>query len=257
MSTTTNEIRSQTPRPALLLVGYGVGESLQITLEAQLALLRANRVYAIAPPAALVRHLGTQRVSVTDLAPRLREEGVEAVDAYLDVAGFVLREAALDPPVALLVPGNPLFQNSITRFLVQAARERDLPVAVFPGVSILDVLISDLGLDVTSRGLQVFDARHIVARAPVLNPAVPLFILQPGALVEGTSPERGETPSAVERLEQRLASVYPREHPVSLILRTTGRGEFTHRTRPLAAFSTLTTAFGDAAAIFCDLVRER
>src|SRR5690606_12208448 len=107
-------------RPSLILAGYGVADTLQLTVEAQQALTRATSVYAIAPPPSFVRYLRAQRVGVVDLAPRFEAEGVP-LEAYLDIAGFLLREAALDPPVALVVPGNPLFLNSLTRFLVQAA----------------------------------------------------------------------------------------------------------------------------------------
>src|SRR5690606_20475979 len=141
---------------------------------------------------------------------------------YLDIAGFILREAALDPPVALLAPGNPLFLNTLTRFLVQVARERSIEIAVYPGVSVLDALISDLGLDVTTRGLQVFDARHLVRGGLAVAPEVPLFVLQPAGL-GALAAERQVAPEVVhEELATHLARSYPDNHAVSLILETTG-----------------------------------
>ncbi len=241
--------------PALILAGYGVGNTLQLTIEAQQALRVTTAVYAIAPPDRLVQHLRSQRMRVVDLAPRLAGEA-EPAEAYVDIAGFLLNEAVLDPPVALLSPGNPLFLNSLTRFLVQAARERELEVALFPGVSIVDAIISDLGLDVTSRGLQVFDARHLLARAMPLQPSVPLLVLQPGGLI-AVARERGlDGGAVVGALGAHLRRYYPENHPVSVILESVGHGTLRHETRPLDGFDAIESQLEEAAALFCDVVRE-
>jgi uncharacterized protein YabN with tetrapyrrole methylase and pyrophosphatase domain len=241
--------------PALILAGYGTGDALQLTIEAQQAIARATAVYAIAPPERLVRHLGAQRIRVVDLGPRLQSEGLP-VEAYLDVAGFLLREASLDPPVALLAPGNPLFLNSLTRFLVQAARERELEVALFPGVSVIDALISDLGLDVTARGLQVFDARHLLARQQAVQPHVPLFVLQTNGLAAAASDRGLDVTEVTRAFAAHLGRFYPPVHPVSLVLETTGRGHFRHDTRPLSEFEALAPELEGSVALFCDVVRD-
>lgn len=243
--------------PALVLVGHGVGDSLQLTLEGQRALTASGHVYVMNPPPALAKYLGALRLGITDLGERF-DAGPDYASAYLDVADFVLRRAATDPPAVLLVPGNPLFQNSLARFFVQTAKERKLAVEIYPGVSIVDTLISDLGLDVTVRGLQVFDARHLVGLGHTVNPRVPLFVLEVGGMVPGQADGEGvDEERAYAALPTHLARFYTPEHLVTLITKTTGRGQLVHGTVRLSRFNELGPQITLDSALFLDAVPVR
>ena len=241
-------------KPALVIAGHGVGNSLQLTVESQRAIAQCNAVYVLSAGDALKSYHKTLRLPLTDLSPRLAE--APATEAYLDIAGFILREAELDPPVAFLVPGNPLFLNSITRFLVQAARERTIEIDLFPGVSLLDALISDLGLDVTSRGLQVFDARHVLTTGAVVNSRVPLLVLQVGGLQALEAASTDPAADAGAGLTGLLLRHYPADHPASLIDGSTGRGSFQHRTVDLEALAVEMRQATIATSLFLDVVRK-
>jgi uncharacterized protein YabN with tetrapyrrole methylase and pyrophosphatase domain len=241
--------------PALIMAGYGASDGLQITVEAQQALVRARAIYAVAPPERLVQHLRSQRVGVVDIAERLRESG-DAAGAYIDVAGFLLREATLEPPIGFLVPGNPLFLNSLARFLVQAAREREVSISIYPGVSAVDALVSDLGLDVTTRGMQVFDARHLVGMGHAINPAVPLMVLQMDGMAVAANARGLDVAEVHFAFAAHLRSFYPGEHPVTLILSSSGRGDISFETRPLSLFRELTGKFEGSKGLFVDIVRS-
>ena len=56
--------------PHLVLIGYGVTDTLQITVEAQRLLARYGSAYSLGLPANLAAFLKSQRVKVTDIASR-------------------------------------------------------------------------------------------------------------------------------------------------------------------------------------------
>jgi len=238
-------------RPALLIVGFGVDNGLQLTLEGQRALSLAEQVFSIGLPEVLRSVLRSSQTAVTELDERFAEVD-DYADAYLDVADFVLRQAAIEPPVALLVPGNPMFQNTLSRFLVQTARERGVPLQIFPSVSIVDALISDIGLDVTTGGLQVFDARHLVRRATPINAGVPLFVLGLGGFILGAGGDSESDP--IGALAKHLQRFYPAEHAATLITRSTGRGDISHSTVQLGRLSHVAPHITLSSVLFLDVV---
>ena len=234
--------------PHLVLLGYGVADSLQFTIEAQRAIGRATTVYAIAPPPSLAAHLKSLRIKLVDLAERL----ATGPEGALDVADFLLRRAALEPPAVLISPGNPLFLNSVARLLLQAANERSIAVTLVPGVSVLDTVISDLGLDVTTRGLQIFEARHLLGLRHQPNPRVPLLVLEMGALPLGFP--QAEPAAVHHAFHDHLAAHYPAEHAVTLITETTGRGAFARKTVHLRDLPTILHDAPTDSTLFLDIV---
>ena len=252
------------------MVGFGVDNGLQLTIEGQRAVVAAERVFSIGLPEALRELLRSSRIPVTELDDRF-EQGDDYAAAFVDVADFVLKQAALDPPVALLVPGNPMFQNTLSRFLVQTARQRGVPVQVLPGISIIDALISDIGLDVTAGGLQVFDARQLLRKKWTINPRVPVAVLGLGGLMleagvktgleesAGGKPPADPVPpadDALSALATQLRRIYPDEHPVTLVRRTTGRGEISHSTTRLKQLAQLAQHVTLTSVLFIDVVRR-
>lgn len=234
--------------PHLVLLGYGVADTLQFTIEAQRAIGRATTVYAIAPPPSLITHLKSMRIKVVDLADRL----AVGHEGALDVADFLLRRAALEPPAVLISPGNPLFLNNVARLLLQAANERSIAVTLIPGLSVLDTVISDLGLDVTTRGLQIFEARHLLGLRHQPNPRVPLLVLEVGALAVGFPQAEPATVHAA--FHDYLAAFYPADHAATLITETTGRGVFARKTVRLHDLPTILQDAPADSTLFMDVV---
>ncbi|MBI5946746.1 MAG: hypothetical protein HY875_01245 [Chloroflexi bacterium] len=243
-------------RPALILAGYGVGDSLQLTVEAQRALGRASRVFAIGLPPNLDRFLRSQRVTSTDLAPFFAA-GRPFAEVYLDIADTVLRQAAEDPPALLLAEGNPLLSNSLNRFLMVKARERKIATQVLPAVSPIDSLICQVGLDVGTFGLQVFDARRLYEREMPVQPAVPLLLLQVAgiAAAEAAGPIEPR-PEAYRPLVEYLSRHYPANHPVVHLANSSDPQATAAAAAPLSAFDSLVPAFGPASTLFVDLLRQ-
>jgi precorrin-6B methylase 1 len=241
--------------PNLILMGHGVGDTLQLTVEAQQILARVGKAYVLYLPPSLRRYLKSLRVKCVDLSGRFDENRAFS-DVYLDIAELILRRTAEERPVVVLTQGNPLFLNSLNRFLIMQARQRKLSVKVYPSVSPLDVVVCELGLDIATFGLQLFDANRLVSRTQRVNPSVPLLVLQLGgfALEEAGSLD-GPDPTAYQPFVAYLARFYPPEHPVTLInigIRQTARA-----TVPLSRVAELVPHVGATSYLFLDAVRQK
>ena len=237
----------------LYLIGFGVGDSLQITVESQRALTRAGRAYALALPVNLERHLRALGISLVDLTETMRS-AQSFEDGYLAAAAVVLRKVEEDPPIALLSQGNPLLSNAIARFILIKARERGLHVQVLAGVSPIDVAVSLTGLDVGTFGLQVFDARRAVLRKQSINPAVPLLLLQLAAVgLERPGDDPTKRASAYSSLVTFLANVYPLQHAATHLGWTKESG-FTARSFALESLPERYVDFRDQSTLFLDRV---
>ncbi len=241
--------------PALILAGYGTGDSLQLTVESQRAMARASRVFAIGLPPNLERLLKGQRIRAVDLSSCFAA-GRPFTEVYLDIADTLLRQAADDPPVLLLSEGNPLLSNSLNRFILVQAKERKLVTQVLPGVSPIDAAICQVGLDVGTFGLQVFDARRVYTREMPIQSSVPLLLLQvAGVALSEASPVFAPRPGAYRELSDYLGRFYPPTHPVVHLANSADPQAAAASAAPLSAFDSLVPRFGPASTLFVDLLR--
>jgi len=226
--------------PNIVILGYGVTDSLQLTLESQRVLTRVGKAYALHLPPNLRRYLATQRVNCVDLSGSLNGSRPLS-EGYLDVADAILRRTAEERPVVVLTPGSPHFLNVVTRFLTAQARERGLSVTAYPAVSQVDAIVSYLGLDVGANGLQLFDAGRLAASRERLNPGIPLLLLS----------AVGVGAAGIAGLAAHLRAHYPGDHAVTLLnvgLRTRGR----HVTVRLDDCESLGARITPESAIFVD-----
>jgi hypothetical protein len=245
-------------QPDIVLLGYGVDDTLQITVESQRLLASTGKAYTLGLPPNLARLLKSMRVETDDLSGHLTP-GRPYGEAYLDVAEILLRRAAEERPVLFLTYGNPMFLNSLSRFLFLQAGQRGLRLQVKPGISQLDLIISDLGLDVGAFGLQLFDARRLVAKRQQVDPRVPLLVLQLAGLAAETVPAATERPpdAAFGPLREYLGQAYPGDHLVTLLNLPAGNGGGTRTTVPMARFAELLPSIEATSHLFIDAIRPR
>jgi hypothetical protein len=243
-------------RPDIVLVGAGMGDNLQLTVESQRALVWAGRTFTVGVSPAIGRHLRSLGVECVDLSSRLAERR-PWVDAYAEIAGFVLEQAQIDPPAVLLVPGNPLLSNAMGRYILVRARELKLQVQVLAAVSPVDTFVCQSGLDIGTFGLQVFDARRLVARAVAPNPGVPLLLLQLAGLAaaEAGSDGWGDA-AAYQPLVDHLAAFYPSSHSVTHFSNSSDATIAPVASAPLERFAELVPQIGAGSTLFVDLVRK-
>ncbi|MCL4240060.1 MAG: hypothetical protein KJ048_01805 [Dehalococcoidia bacterium] len=241
--------------PALVVMGYGVSDTLQLTVESQRLLPRFKSVYTLAAPPNLRRYLQAQNIRHTDLSVHFDQDRPHA-DAYLDVIDVILKSVAEDPPVGLLTQGNPLFMNSITRTLLIAAQRTGFVARALPAVSPLDAAISELGIDVATFGLQVFDASRLVSRDQTPNTAVPLLVLQLAGLgCQTTGSVQSPLPDRLVPLQAHLLRFYSGEQPVTLLNPGNGHRPTARATTSLANLSSVAEHVVPESQLFIDAVR--
>lgn len=181
---------------------------MQLTVQARSVLERFGFAFAIGVPPLLAKVLGASGVELEPLDERMLAAD-EPADALLVAADVIFKQTEVEQPVIVLVPGNPLFLNSLSRFLLAEGGSRDLTVQRLAGVSQLDVIVNELGIDVAAHGLQVFDVVGVCSGRSVPVPAVPAVLLRVADLVRNDA-------ASMSTLRQSLDSVYPADHPVTL-----------------------------------------
>jgi uncharacterized protein YabN with tetrapyrrole methylase and pyrophosphatase domain len=195
-------------RPDLVLLGFGMGDGQQLTLEAEALLRTIGRAFVVGPTPRVRRQLRRLRVRSTDLTPLMDTD--DPAVGYLAVADAILAQADADPPTVALFPGHPLVSNSLGRYLLVAAAERGIAAQAVPGLSAVDLLVSMTGLDIGMAGLQILDARRLAERSMAFSPAMPLALLEPAAVAA-----LGD--DAWRDLSRRLITSYPPSHPALLV----------------------------------------
>lgn len=239
---------AQVDGPSLILAGFGSSSPLQATIEVQQTAVRVGRVLSLGLPERMRSFLTRQGVTVSPLDDLFA--GRPFAEGYAAVAQAVLARAEKDPPAMFISQGSPLLVNAITRFLVAEALRLELSLRVFPGVSPVDVVVAEVGIDVGRTGLLTISASGLLARPVALNPRVPLLVLE----LAGVRPE-GASAEAYRPLVELLQSEYPANQPITLI-NMAGDGGITRATVTLASFGEVLPNIDASSCLFVDIRRK-
>jgi uncharacterized protein YabN with tetrapyrrole methylase and pyrophosphatase domain len=113
--------------------------------------------------------------------------------------------------------GNPAVLTDPAHEAIRVARARGHAADMLPGVSFLDCLFADLGVDPGARGVQVFEATDLIVRKHTLDVNAPLVVCQIGMIGTRAAQESGGTTRAsagLALLERRLTPYYGPDHRV-------------------------------------------
>jgi len=242
----------------LYIVGLGIMGVRQITREVESVLRRSREILFVDPGFGVQEYLAQACEKVTDLVPMSYQEGDPRINAYDRMATAVL-EAALDhPPVTFAVYGHPLVYVYPSMQILRAASLLGIRVQVLPGISTLDALLIDVGLDPGFSGLQMYEATDVLLRDRPLQPDVPCVLWQVGAvetLLHSTAPS---LPARFELLQAHLLKFYPPDHEVTAIYTSTfplAPSDIT--SFPLAEFAARFPQLPQGSTIYIPQVRLR
>ena len=194
----------------ITVVGLGPGRRASLTVEALDALRAATLLYLTTAALPMLDELGG------DLRPDAR---IQSLDEAAGLAARLIEESGSAPVYA--VPGHPLIGNASVRLLLQQAGLHDVTVRLIAGLSPMEPVLSALGLDPFTGGLQIVAAAVAGASAPsaaeglaplwegassrLLNAQLPL-------LIDGVA-----TADLLATVAGRLLERYPAAHPVTLV----------------------------------------
>lgn len=199
----------------IYVVGTGMRGYRQLTKEAEMAIEASERLYTIHLSDMFEPYLRKLDIERYDLGEHY-EEGKDRIETYEEITQRVIdgaREAAR--PVTLGLYGHPMVFVSPSRMVINRAEDRGMTVETRPGISSMDCLYVDLGLDPGEGGIQMFAATDLLLREWELNPEVPAMIWQIGG-VESTIHHKGveDKPERYRRIREYLQQFYPDDHTV-------------------------------------------
>ena len=211
------------------IVGLGIMSIEQMTRQAARAIRQSNEVLYLDTGLQTRRYLENHCKKVTPLFESSYAEDENRLTAYRDVAARVVDAALSHPPVTLAVHGHPTVAVYAPFLIKDMANLLDLEVDIQPGVSALDAILADLGVDPCINGIQMYEATDMLLRNRPLQPDVPALIWQIGNLETRLHSTRSSRPERFERFVAHLRRFYPGEHRVIAIYSAPGPDERTDR----------------------------
>ncbi|MBD0676538.1 SAM-dependent methyltransferase, partial [Streptomyces sp. CBMA156] len=196
----------------LTVLGSGI-EAAGFTRADERLLREADHVFhCVADPATVVR-INAWRPDAYDLGV-LYDEAKDRYLTYVQMSEAVLHFVRAGRRVAAVFYGHPgIFVLSSHR-AVRIARREGHRAVMRPGISALDVLCADLGVDPSTPGMQTFEASDLLIRGRRIDPGLHLVLWQVGIVGELGYRRGGFGNRHLPVLLDRLEEVYGPDHPV-------------------------------------------
>jgi uncharacterized protein YabN with tetrapyrrole methylase and pyrophosphatase domain len=182
---------------SLVVVGTGIGPD-QLTTEARAAIAAADMVFVAASDPLTEGEVAALGTNVSSLDSFFADGS--RLEAYERIVEAILEPARAGRQVCAAFYGHPGMFVLPAGEAVRRARSEGLDARMLPGVSSLDCLLADLGVDPAAAGLQMYEATSFAARSPTVETGASLVLWQVGVV---------ESPAA---LVQALLSWYPATH---------------------------------------------
>jgi uncharacterized protein YabN with tetrapyrrole methylase and pyrophosphatase domain len=202
------------------IVGLGIIGVHQLTREAEETIRRCRHTFVVDSGFGVIPYLQGICGTVTDLVPLYRR-GKNRLDTYRQMAAQVVNAALTSSPVCFATYGHPLVYCYPAELIQRAAKVFDLRIEIFPGISALDTLMVDLGLDVATDGLQMYEATDLLVRRRPVQDDVPCIIWQADVVGESTYKTRRASKHELLPLQNYLLEFYPPRHPITLVFSRT------------------------------------
>lgn len=197
--------RAQTTLGSLAIVDTGVMAVNQMTVEGRHWIAQADRVLFLGSDPVIERFILSLNGNVESL------NGLGTSDEIV--------ERALDPvraglAVCVAVHGSSALNAEVSRAAIKQGRAGGFSATIVPGVSTLDCLFADLGLDLVQSGCQIFGAKAFLARRQRPERSVGLILsldeeAAPGGLLEALRSAYGVDHKAVLYEPARYAVLEP------------------------------------------------
>lgn len=206
------------PPEDVYVVGTGMVGYRQFTREVEAAIRKSARCYLVHYQALVERYIEDDLGTPVEPLTGEYEPGEHRADTYRRMAARVIDGAeAADGPVCFALYGHPMVFVSPARWVVEDGRDRGLTVRVLPGISSMDCLYADIGLDPAEHGLQMFEATDLLVREFALNPRVPAMIWQVGTVGSVLYSSADSAPARFTPIREYLERFYPADHTAYLL----------------------------------------
>ncbi len=203
----------------LHVIGLGIREAAQLTLEGLVALKKADKILLLPVTSGQVEEfLLKHRIGPYENLKNLYQEGQTDTRNYERLLEKVVAECQQHPDVALLVPGHPRIGVTLLQWLEQQKSELGIQLTVIEGVSSFDTIINDLKTDPLEKGSAILDANRILLFEYPLNPMLDHYIYHTCSIGSAeVNVDRPARNNRIDLLQNHLLRFYPQDHPVVLI----------------------------------------
>ena len=203
------------------LLGIGIRGMKQVSLETIDALRKCRKIYHLTD-----EHRQLKRINpnVVNWGPHYWvEQDYDIV--YQRLLDCLLEEVSKGPGVGSVIYGHPLFFDDVHMEIREISKRRGLRCVVLPGVSSLDTLSIDLGIDYGD-GLLVVEADDIVENSIALNPDLHTLIFQIGEFGMGSpGATRSTGPDRFMKIEKYLLKFYEPQQRIVIAYSDDGHGD--------------------------------
>jgi len=198
--------------PSLAIVGSGIQSGRDLTRGARDEIRRADKVlYLVAEPvtAMWLRRLNS---SAESLHPFYAIDKPRR-DTYAEMVEHILSFLRAGLNVCVVSYGHPGIFADPMHEAMKRARSEKFVASMLPGISAIDWLYADLGLDPATSGCQIFDATDFLEQKRKHDTSSALILLQVGIVGETTFPPACNTEKFCA-LAERLSRDYGAEHEI-------------------------------------------
>jgi uncharacterized protein YabN with tetrapyrrole methylase and pyrophosphatase domain len=198
----------------LTLVGTGYNMAGQVTVQALSCLKQAEKLFFLVSD-------GSTSLWLRDLNPTAESlydayaVGEERIDAYHRMVARILDPVRRGVNVCAAFYGHPGVLVYPAHEAIRQARSEGYEARMLPGVSAVDCLFADLGLDPATDGCQMYEATNFLYRQRRFDPRSPLILWQIGNVGVSTYlKSKLWGPEGLRVLQEVLLRDYPAVHEV-------------------------------------------
>ncbi|WP_437616876.1 SAM-dependent methyltransferase [Sorangium sp. So ce834] len=210
----TKPIAERHGKGSLVVVGTGIQWAGQTTLAARRAIEAADRVLFAVADGGTARWLRSLRVDAESLRYGA-SDGPPRREIYRRIVDDILEEVRRGLRVCAIFYGHPGVFSTPAHDVIRRARSEGHSARMLPGVSFLDCLFADLGLDPGHEGCAAYEATDFLLRRRPFDVHTPLVLSQIALI---GNPHVFD-PAATDRIRRGLGVLaevlcerYPRSH---------------------------------------------
>ncbi len=199
------------------LVGSGIKTLSHLTTEAKAYITEASKVlYLVNEP--VMQEWLQENTKSSECLDDIYFSFEKRLDAYHAIAEKVIDEIKQHEFVCLVLYGHPTIFAAIGLDALALAKRQKIAIdhVTIPGISAMDCLFADLGVDPGDSGCYSIDVNDLLLFNKTIEPHSHLILWQIGMIGNCGKPSYNVSQQKLEYLKNYLYQCYPQNQPITL-----------------------------------------